>query len=149
MKAYSKEIKRTIHKSLGRFFSILLIVALGTGVFAGIKATSDDMLITSDKYFSDKNMADITIISTSGINESLMKKIASVPSIEYAEGVFSAEAVLSMDERTASARFMSLPENISTLTLVDGRMPENKNECVIIGTKEFNKQYLEIYMDIH
>lgn len=139
MKAYSKEIKRTIHKSLGRFFSILLIVALGTGVFAGIKATSDDMLITSDKYFSDKNMADITIISTSGINKSLMKKIASVPSIEYAEGVFSAEAVLSMDERTASARFMSLPENISTLTLVDGRMPENKNECVIIGTKEFNK----------
>ena len=38
-----KDTLREIRKSFGRFLSILLIVALGVGFFAGVKASVPDM----------------------------------------------------------------------------------------------------------
>ena len=47
MKDGIKEIKN----SYKRFISILLIVLLGVGFFAGLRATSPDMQDTLDEYF--------------------------------------------------------------------------------------------------
>ena len=60
-----KEIKNTFK----RFLSILLVVLLGVGFFAGIKATSPDMKKTIDKYFDEQNVMDIEVISTLGLTE--------------------------------------------------------------------------------
>ena len=62
--ALIKDSIKEIAKSFKRFISILLIVLLGVGFFAGIKATSPDMRLTLDKYFDDKNVMDIQVIST-------------------------------------------------------------------------------------
>ena len=49
MKKIDKESLVSIVKSKKRFISILLIVLLGVGFFAGIKATSPDMEDTMNK----------------------------------------------------------------------------------------------------
>lgn len=139
MKAYFTEIKRTVLRTTSRFFSILLIVALGTGVFAGVKSTSDDMLLTADFYYKNNKFMDLYAVSYSGLTQTDADRIKELDSVNDVEGFYTAEAILSLEERTASAKFISLPERINTLTLREGRFPENKNECVILRTKDFNR----------
>lgn len=138
MKAYFTEIIRTVRRTLSRFLSILFIVALGAGVFAGINTTSDDMLITADKYYKHNNFMDITLISPVGFTKDDIEKASSLGSISYAEGVRSAEALLSLEEHTAAAKFISISDNINTLTLTGGRFPENDKECVIVASNDYS-----------
>ena len=64
-----KEIFREIAKSRNRFLSILAIVAVGTGFFAGIKAATPDMKETARRYFAAQQMYDMRLVSTYGFND--------------------------------------------------------------------------------
>ena len=82
--ALLKDILREIKKSLGRFLSILLIVALGVAFFAGVKASVPDMKYTADAYFDAYNMQDIHLISTVGFTE---EDVEAIRGIEGVQGV--------------------------------------------------------------
>ncbi len=139
MKAYFTEISRTIRHTASRFFSLLLIVALGAGVFAGVRSTSDDMLLTADQYYKKQSFMDLTLLSRTGFTEKQLEEVKNAASVAEAEGFYTAEAVLSLEERTATAKLISLPEKLNRLTLKEGRFPENAGECLLIRTKEFNR----------
>ena len=66
-----KETLREIWRSRNRFFSIMGIVALGVGFFAGVKASCPDMKLTMAQYYEDTALADIHLVSTYGFNENL------------------------------------------------------------------------------
>ncbi len=138
MKAYFTEMIRTVRRTVSRFLSIMLIVALGAGVFAGVKTTSDDMLITADKYYRDNDFADITLISPSGFTESDIGKVRGIESVGEAYGVLTAEALLSLEGNTAAARFISINDGINRLTLTKGRFPESENECVVVSSNDYS-----------
>ena len=70
MKDSVKEIKNTYR----RFLSILLMAFLGVGFFAGIRATSPDMVDTIDNYYDEQNVYDIQVLSTLGLTEEEIKK---------------------------------------------------------------------------
>ena len=48
-KALNKDIRVEIKKSLGRYISIFLIVALGVSFFSGLRSTESDMRYTGGK----------------------------------------------------------------------------------------------------
>ena len=75
MKTLFKESVVSVKKNFKRFLSILLIVLLGVGFFAGIKATSPDMKNTIDKYYRDTNFMDFNLISTWGIKDNDLEKL--------------------------------------------------------------------------
>lgn len=58
-KATRKDFYMEIRKSLGRFLSILFIVALGVAFFSGIRASEPSMRITGDRYFDQEELMDI------------------------------------------------------------------------------------------
>ena len=67
--SYLKDIFREIKISLGRFLSILCIVAIGVAFFAGIKASAPDMKNSADMYFDKYNVQDIQVYSTIGLTK--------------------------------------------------------------------------------
>jgi len=67
--AWTKHRAREIIKSPGRYFAILSIVALGVGLFTGLKITTADMLATGDKYIKDYKLFDYRLVSTLGLTE--------------------------------------------------------------------------------
>ena len=67
--ALLKDIFRDIRKSLGRFLSITLIIALGVAFFTGLKIAPQDMKRTADKYYDDYNLMDIRIVSSLGLQK--------------------------------------------------------------------------------
>ncbi len=67
-KALFKDILRSIKKSLSRSLSIIAIVALGTCFLPELTPFHPIMRATAGKYFNDKKLMDINVVSTNRLN---------------------------------------------------------------------------------
>ncbi|MEG0615296.1 MAG: hypothetical protein RR540_06015, partial [Oscillospiraceae bacterium] len=138
-KALFKDTFRQVAATRGRFFSILAIIALGCGFFAGLKVTSSDMKITAEKYFNDQNLADLRIISTLGIRDEDIAAIEAESGIKASTKGYSADFFANSKTKTDMIiKTFSMPlssdENFDKLInkplLESGRFPEKSNECL-------------------
>ncbi|MBE6041129.1 MAG: FtsX-like permease family protein, partial [Clostridiales bacterium] len=127
-----KSTLREIKTSIARYLAIFAIVALGVGFFAGLKDCKPSMVKMASDYLEEHNFYDYQIASSYGIDDE------SIEIAEGWEGVSGAEGSLQIDVMAKAGdgdsralRAISLPENINTLSVVTGRLPENENECVI------------------
>ena len=127
-----KSTLREIKTSLARYLAIFAIVALGVGFFSGLRDCKATMVSTATRYINEHNMFDYQLISTYGIDDE------SVEMAKQAEGVSGAEGSVQIDVLAesgggdeAALKAISLPENINTLRVVTGRLPEAADECVV------------------
>jgi len=130
-KALLKDTFFEIKNNFKRFLSILLIVLLGVGFFAGIKATSPDMQITLDKYFDDQNAFDIQLVSTLGLTNKDVLAIKELEETKVVYGAYSKDAIIDINNTESVVKIHSITDNINNLILLDGRFPENDNECLV------------------
>lgn len=134
MKALLKSTFREITGSFGRYIAILLICALGVGFFSGLKLTKNAMVHSADEYFSELSFYDYKLISTIGFDVEGAADIEKEDIVKLAEAGRSADIIIDTDAGVMlTVKTMSVPEKINKLSLVDGRMPEKDNECVVDG----------------
>ena len=122
---FFKNSFRKIWKSKGRFLSLILIVILGTSFFAGVRETASDMIKTLDNYYDDTNLYDFKIVSTLGLTNDDIKSLEEIDGISKVEGSYSFDTLINGEVVKVSAI-----SNISKVTLVSGRMPDDNNECL-------------------
>ena len=128
---YSKNIRRTIFGSLGRYIAIMAIIALGVGFFAGVKNTKGSMMETLDKYVQDQNMYDYRLLSTYGFTEDDEKALQKVDAVAEAEGSVTADFFSQdRDGNSIILKAHSMTDDINLPKLEKGRMPKADNECV-------------------
>ncbi|MEG2310714.1 MAG: FtsX-like permease family protein [Clostridia bacterium] len=122
------EIKNT-HK---RFISILLIILLGAGFFAGIKAISPDMKIAADKYYDNSNFMDFKLVSTLGLTKDDVDVIKKEDYIESVMPSVSMDAIASLAKEKYIVKLSTIDEtnNINKLDIVSGRLPKTDTECI-------------------
>lgn len=136
--SYIKNILREVTGNPGRFLSIFAIVALGTGFFAGLGATSPDMVLSVDTYYDDSHMMDLQILSTMGLTEDDAAAIAAVEGIGEVMPAYRTDAMMDIAEGVSlAARLHSLPEEggLNRVTLLEGEMPVHPDECVVAKLK--------------
>ena len=130
----TKSTLREIRGSLTRWLAILAIVMLGVGFFCGLKVCKDAFILTGDTFLDEHNLFDYELISTLGLDDESVDTINAVDGVRYAEGSWSAD-ILFEEEGTENgenvAKLHTVSEKISTLSLVEGRMPESADECVV------------------
>lgn len=129
--ALLKDGIKEIKISYKRFISILLIVLLGVGFFAGLRASSPDMKKTLDVYFDEQNVMDIQVISTLGLTDDDIEAISKLENVETVEGTYQTDAAVTVGDEEVIVKLETYSNNINKLELVDGRFPENENECVV------------------
>ena len=129
MKKLLKETIVCMVKTSKRFLSILIIVLLGVGFFAGIRAVAPDMENTLDAYYEENNFYDIYITSDYGVTDKVINKLEEDYNIEAG---YSFDAITNKEEDYAT-RIISYDEEneINKPKLVKGRMPEKVDEVVI------------------
>ena len=130
-KSLLKDSIRQIKNTLKRFLSIVAIVLLGVGFFAGITATSPDMKDTVDKYFDDENVMDIEIISTLGLTDEDIEALKQVEGTKDVVGTYSIDATFSNGKKEYVVKIESMPNEINNVILQEGNLPQNANECVV------------------
>lgn len=130
MKPTHKDFYMEIRKSLGRFLSILFIVALGVAFFSGIRASEPDMRLTGDTYFDESNLMDIKTLSTYGVTQDDVDAILKIDGVEHAEGAYSADFMQIVDKKQKVLHVISLQDEMNQVKLSDGRMPQKAGECL-------------------
>lgn len=129
--ALKKDFFVELKKTRNRFFSILLIVALGVAFFSGIRAASPDMNQSADKFYDDSNFMDIRVLSTLGLTQDDVEAVEEIEGIERAEGGYSADVLCDLEDAQIVVRLMSMPESMNEIQLEDGRLPQDNGECLV------------------
>lgn len=141
---------RDIARSPGRFVSILLIVLLGAGFFAGMRATRPDMKRSRDAWLEAGRCEDLCARSAIGFTAAQLDAIARLPSVEKASGAYRLDAICRpsgslaggpldgpSSERASdpgsAVVILSLspgPDAIDEPHLFEGTMPSRLGECL-------------------
>lgn len=140
---YLKDIFREIKISLGRFLSILCIVAIGVAFFAGIKASAPDMKNSADTYFDKYNVQDIQVYSTIGLTKKDVAAIKKIKGVKSVQPSFSMDTLSQIDSTQMVIKVISygIDQKMNKVRVVEGRMPERKNECLVEASSATNKLY--------
>lgn len=127
-----KSTFREIKTSLARYLAILSIVALGVGFFSGLKDCKASMESTARRYLDRTNFYDYQILSSYGADDDSVALASSWDGVSAAEGSVQVDVMAkSGDGDSRALKAISLPAEINKLNLVEGRLPQNVNECVV------------------
>lgn len=138
-KAVFKDFIRNIKGTLGRFFAIMAIVAIGVAFFAGVTASSGDMKHSSDSYYDEYNMNDIRILSSIGFTSQDIEAVSKVSGVKAVYKTNTQDVLVDYDGRENVAHISGIPVGkasdddsyINQLRIKEGRLPQNDKECVV------------------
>ena len=117
---------REVRHTYSRFLSILLLSALAVAFLVGLRATAPDMEYTADNYYDSHHLMDGYILSTMGLTQEDLQALAQADGVDQVEGAWSVDATAV--DSIVSMR--SMPENLNLLNVVEGRLPQQADECV-------------------
>ena len=116
-------------------------VALGVMMLTGLVSFAPSMRTAGQKYYVQQNVFDLRVLSTLGLSESDLSSIAATEGVSAVMPVkyLDTEGRWSSSTDGAVLRVQQLPAdpaadteaNMNRLTLLEGRMPETANECVV------------------
>ena len=148
--AFFKDTVRSVTHSLGRFIAIAVIAALGTGFFAGLRMTGQDMLLAGDEYYDGTNLSDARVVSTVGLGQSQVDQLRSIEGVDGVMPAYEADATSDVAGEQCTLRFHSLDvdaakacsyteasavsddaDYINRPLLMSGSWPEAPDECLL------------------
>ena len=118
-------------KNIGRFLSVLFIVALGVGFFAGLRETTPDIQSTLDNYYDEHHLMDFKIVSTMGLTEDDVTSLKELDHVDKVVPSYSVDALIDGEE----VRVHAIESEINNVALESGRLPNQANECIADATK--------------
>jgi putative ABC transport system permease protein len=132
--SFLKDFLRTLGKSLTRFLSIVAIIALGVGFFAGITATEPDMILSADRYYQKQNLADFSIISPIGFVDEDIDSIAALNGVQTVQEGYFKDIFLTADGGSrATVRLSSyaVEGTLNKPLILEGRLPQQAGEIAL------------------
>lgn len=122
---------RSVKYTKSRFLSIMAIIALGCGFFAGVKSAGPDMKLSAADYFEKQGLADVHMMSSLGFDDEDVKAVsdAGISSEIYAG--YSADLVISGGDNNGKiVKVYSYNSNsrINLPYITEGRLPKKADE---------------------
>ena len=121
---------RKIKSSYKRFISLMCMALLGVGFYAGIKATSPNMLKTLDNYLDEQNVYDLEIVSTLGLTDDDINKINELGISDKVVGIKSIDEIIELNKLEKIIKVSSVSD-INKIILKEGNLPKKDNEIVV------------------
>ena len=132
MKAYTKDVVKTIWKGKKRFCAIMLIAALGISMLACLKAACDDLRYSADDFFDEQNLMDIMVVSTMGLTDVDVAVLDRIGGIEAVEGTYSETVFTQVEGQTKQATVNVLSQKgINMPYILEGEMPLAPDEILV------------------
>ncbi|MCY3054985.1 MULTISPECIES: FtsX-like permease family protein [Aerococcus] len=127
-----KNAWREIRNSWARFLALFGIILLGTGFFVGIRAAAPNMLNTSNQYYDDYYLEDLSLQSTWGIRKEDLEALGKVDGIDSLP-------YKTVDRQSENSEllyrifpnFNALDSQVNHFKVKEGRLPENDQEIAL------------------
>lgn len=103
-----------------------------------MKISPEVMEYTADKYYDDYNLMDLRIVSTMGLTEDDLKEIGNISGVKESFGTYIIDALALYKENEVVIRIhgFSSRDQINGMRLIEGRLPEKPNECLVEAGKD-------------
>jgi putative ABC transport system permease protein len=121
-----KNVLVKVRKSFGRFASLFIIIAVGVGFFAGIRASSPDVVASVDAYYDENNFMDFKIVSSMGLTDDDVNAIK----VQDSAGTVIPSYSLDVLCDGKAVRIHAIEDTVNRVTLTEGRMPQSTRECI-------------------
>lgn len=137
MKTLFKNTFRQIWRTKGRFLSIMAIIALGSGFFAGIKVTTYNMKDTADKYYNEQELMDFRFKSEFGFAQEDIDRLSGLAGVTQISAGYSADVYMDVEDlaseivKVYSFDFDNFNSSFNRPVLLEGRLPQSPDECLI------------------
>ena len=128
--AWGKNNRRELQRTLTRFLAIFAIVALGVGMFVGLKVARPAMARIGQEFVEDSNFYDYQLLSTLGLTEEDREFFAQIDGVLEAEGAVSADLLTRYDDQQLVYKTHQMLDSMNQVQLTAGRMPQAPNECL-------------------
>ena len=130
-----RNLTQTIRHSIGRYIAIVAIIALGAGLFTGLRVTKVDMVATVQDYTDRQQMFDLQVMNSYGWTDDDVFELSKTEGISAAEGTISLDVLVRLSEEGEDQAFkvLSIPERLNRPSLSAGRMPAAPDECLVEG----------------
>ena len=130
--AYRKDVRRTIAGHKKRFFSLLIIAALGVAMFTGLQASCRDLRLSADALFDSQKLFDIRVQSTLGLTDADVAALAALDGVAEAEGGVSVTADTPAQGGTGKAEVRALSDTgLNQPYLLEGSLPEQPGQIAV------------------
>lgn len=120
MRAFSKDILRSIKNTAGRFTAILLIVALGSGFYAGLRMSGGAMRMAGNAWVDGTQLYDLELISTLGWSEEGIEQVAEADGVEAVMPAKSCDVMAEVNDTQVTVRISTIPDAASQSWSNDG-----------------------------
>ena len=146
MRAYSKDILKTVVRERKRFFSLMIISALGVLMTTGIKAGCDDTRKSADMYYKEQHLRDFYIQSTLGLTDDDIDSLLEEEDVLDADGFYEDTDYYISDGIKYSVTMSSFSDKIDIPYLKEGSLPDENDEIAI--TSDFSNKFKKNIGDI-
>ena len=113
------------------FFSILMFVALGVGVFLGIYWVAPALQNASDAKFDEGDLHNFQILFTYGLTDDDLAKLAEVEGVSDIEAGYQSFQTLVRDNTRRTVKVQTIFERTDLLTVMEGELPAKPDEIAL------------------
>jgi putative ABC transport system permease protein len=132
-RAFYKDIFRTLKNNLSRFIALVVMTALGIGVFTGFATGCMDIFVSGDRFYDQQNTYDIKIVSTLGLTDEDLTAVAGIDQINAVFGSFSMDVKLELGEGNhLIANVTTLdPKGMNMPYVLEGVLPSKAGQIAV------------------
>lgn len=129
-----KKLIRTALKYKAQFISMIIMIALGIGVFLGFNIEWYSLKKDTDKFFLETNYADFRLYLDSGFTSNDIEKIESMEGIDKATRFISVNTSVKSTDKTIA---LNVAENytVSTFYSISGASYSDEEEGIWLSDK--------------
>lgn len=132
MRAFSKDILRTIGGSKKRYLSIVAICALGATMLTGLSIACLDLRESAEALYERQHLYDISVQSTLGLTQDDVDELAGIEGVAVAEGGYEIETYTEVDGIRSTVMLKALlSSSINEPYVVEGSLPDAPNEIAV------------------
>ena len=129
------ELLANIRKSFVSFFSILMFVALGAGIFVGIIWSSPALERAVGSFFEQGNFHHVQITYPYGLTEDDLAQLAQVEGVSDVEAGRIAFAKYRHADADYTIKLQTLSQRIDVVTVVEGTLPSSDGELALKASR--------------
>ena len=130
-KTQRKDARRNVLKQVVSYLSIVVIATLAVSAFLGIEFTAKGISNNANNFYAGTNYRDVEIVSTKLVTPEDIEAIRAVQGVADVEGSYRINAKVFLNDIVTEVSVVSLTERVNTVQLIEGRLPEAANECVL------------------